>query len=801
MAASRATTGNTAQFTYDFGIAIAQSTVNKITRLTGATLTLASAFYALKSSAEQYVSTLRENTLRFGGVLSTMQAMEQAQNRLIKGQSYFSVDDQLRGMNELMAAGINVGKNLDWINKAAHATGKSFAEFSGMISQAVQGNMSAMVDAGLMTQRATRVFDKYAANTVMRQRAIMNFLRTHKGLMNAIKNDFETVQDQMIRIKGIWQGFLHSILGKPNDPGSFYGQIVKAMKTVAEALARNFEEIRRRGWVIGQVLGWIVRQIGHFVVWLGSLMKRALNTVWKMQDNYVEQTRSLLVWLEFWKVHIIDLINEYKGQVWDAIKTTVKWFLVYKGLRTAFFISKGAILSVQKFRREWVKLVAFMQIGNIGKLGGLGRLMSFKLMKKSNNREILRFFGFSDPTKIEGAFVRTGQKIERGLIKVFGGGKLKNALKKTFGVILTLINPFKIISNIKKATHIAYDLVVGSFRVLGKVGKVTFGVLSSAALGLVNIMRNLPALMVSFGGVLKAVGVGFIRMVVNLPSLIRSMAVGIKALWAALSASNPVGWIMLAIGLLVTLYMKSKQMRILVNTMFKTWWEYIKLIWNLAVGLVTLIMVGVKKVWNFLMTWIFKPIWNGIKAVIGWIGKMWAKFKDSTVGRWINKILIQPLKALFTGLWNVFKKILKGIGGLLGLVNNKLGNSIKKLADDNGISFMGDLVAKGNEDAGKPDDTNYILEAGKLFSPPGGSGDDKALAQVSTPTNPLTYDTGYSGGSRGGGGDTTTMQFSSGAIQIVVEKGENIDERLLAQKVKEIMRDLQRENAMRGGAA
>ena len=34
---------NNAQFTYDFGIAIAQSTVNKITKLTGATLTLASA--------------------------------------------------------------------------------------------------------------------------------------------------------------------------------------------------------------------------------------------------------------------------------------------------------------------------------------------------------------------------------------------------------------------------------------------------------------------------------------------------------------------------------------------------------------------------------------------------------------------------------------------------------------------------------------------------------------------------------------------------------------------------------------
>ena len=193
-----AKSGNKAQFTYDFGIAIAQSTVNKVARLTGATLTLASAFYALRETATKYVDTLRENTLRFGGVLSTMKAMEQAQDRLIKGQSYFSVDDQLRGMNQLMAAGVNVGKNLDWINKAAHATGKSYAEFSGMIASAIQGNSQALVDAGLMTQRATRMFDKYAANTVMRQQAILNFVKNHKGLLNAIKNDFENTSANRI---------------------------------------------------------------------------------------------------------------------------------------------------------------------------------------------------------------------------------------------------------------------------------------------------------------------------------------------------------------------------------------------------------------------------------------------------------------------------------------------------------------------------------------------------------------------------------------------------------------------------
>ena len=79
MAIPRATSGNNSQFTYDFGITIAQSTVNKLVRLTGATLTLASAYYALRTNAEKYVDTLRENSLRFGGILSPMKAMDAAQ--------------------------------------------------------------------------------------------------------------------------------------------------------------------------------------------------------------------------------------------------------------------------------------------------------------------------------------------------------------------------------------------------------------------------------------------------------------------------------------------------------------------------------------------------------------------------------------------------------------------------------------------------------------------------------------------------------------------------------------------------
>ena len=119
------TTGRQGQFTYDFGIAIAQGTVNKIARLAGITLTLAAAYNSLMGYAEKYVNTLKTTATQFGGFTRTIQVMEQAQNRLLSGQSKFSVDDQMHGMKQLMAMGVDVEQHLGFIDKAAHATGQS----------------------------------------------------------------------------------------------------------------------------------------------------------------------------------------------------------------------------------------------------------------------------------------------------------------------------------------------------------------------------------------------------------------------------------------------------------------------------------------------------------------------------------------------------------------------------------------------------------------------------------------------------------------------------------------------------
>lgn len=709
MAKSSATQGRNAQFTYDFGIAIAQSTVSKITRLTGATLTLASAFYALKTTATQYVDTLRENTLRFGGVLSTMKAMEQAQNRLIKGQSYFSVEDQLRGMNSLMAAGIKVGKNLDWINKAAHATGKSYSEFSGMIASAIQGNSQALVDAGLMTQRATRMFDKYAANTVMRQQAILNFVKNHKGLMNAIKNDFETIQDQITRIRAIWQAFLSSVVGKPNDPQSFYGQVVSSMKMVATALANNMEKIRRYGYIIGQTLGWVIKQIGHFVVWVGGQVKKALESVWTVTDDFQNQARSLLVWLEFWKLRIIDFFKEYGG----TIKGLLKLLLAYQALKYVFVIGGAAIASVKAYRAAILGTIALQKRYMAAMAPFAGKITRF-----------FQSLAVWLPQPFRHAWVYMGKFFSN--FKVNASTAAKVVKRYFLGALTTIWRGFKL---------------------------------------LLGVIRNLPALVMAIGR-------------------------GLKALWVSLNATNPIGWIILAVTLMTTLYIKSKSFRILINNLFKYLFEKIKLVWNSVMFVITWIMIGFKKIWEGI-----KWIWNKIKSVFAWIWNgiqtLWDAFMNTRFGQWLRREVIDPLMNAFRWISDAWNTIVRGLGkvaNLLGMANDAVSNATQAAADKYGVP---NLPTFGGGKYDIDDDTNYL----NPFR-------SKSKEDKKTSYNPImdvrqpTFAAALPASNEGKG---TNMSFNSGAIQIIVQKGEGIDENKLAQKVKQVILDMKRDSAMRGG--
>lgn len=708
--------GNSAQFTYDFGISIAQSTVNKVTKLTGATLTLASAFYALKNTANEYVGTLKENTLRFGGMLATMKAMEQAQNRLIKGQSYFGVDDQLKGMNQLMAVGVNVGENLEWINKAAHATGKSFSEFSGMIASAIQGNAQTLVDAGLMTQRATRIFDKYAANTVMRQQAILSFVKNHKGLMNAIKNDFETIQGQMRRIKEVWKGFLQSIVGNPKDPQSFYGQIVSATEMVANALSRNFEQIKRYGYVIGQVLGWFVKQIGHFTVWVGRQAKTAIESVWKVTDDFQNQARSLIVWLEFWKLKVIDFFKAYG----DEIKLVLELLVAYKALKWVFIIGDEAIASVLAYKRALTGMIALQKkyIAFMGPLLGNGFTRWLQSLAVFMPRWLRRIW------------VSVGKFFER---TIFGGG---------------------------------------FSRFMGRIWK-----------GLTALFATLTGGAKTFSGVLK-----------NIPAIFSAIFKGGKALLNIFKVSNPIGWIMLIISLVTALYKKWTAFRTHINNSIKFTIESLKATWNALMYIFTWIMVGCKKAGGWFKTYIWEPVANFFKSIWTWIGDMWDRFKDSSVGRWINKWIVTPIKTLFEWIIDAVEWVLNSLGTVVEWLSKATGwfdVSTKDLAKKYDVPELPTFSA-GEYDV--KDDTNYLKPSNwGIFQP------NEEAAPVSNPI--LSTSGGGSMESFGGSGgsSSTNMTFNDGAIQIVVQNGEGIDEHVLAQKIKTILNDMKREGDMRGG--
>lgn len=760
---ARATQGSNAQFTYDFGIAIAQSTINRVSRLAGVSLTLASAFYALREQSEKYVSTLRENTLRFKGVLNTMRAMEQAQERLIKGQSYFSVEDQLRGMNQLMAVGLNVGKNIDWINKAAHATGKSFAEFSGMISAAVQGNMSAMVDAGLLTQRATRMFDKYTANTVMRQQAIMRFIQGHKGLMNAIKNDFETVQDQMMRIRATWSSFLQSVLGKPNDPSSFYGQIVSSMKMVAEALAKNAQQIKRYGYIIGQTLGWVIKQIGHFVVWIGRHVKSTINTVWKVTDDYVAKTREMLVWMEFWKLKVVSLFKDYGS----AIKSVLKLVLAYKALKWVFIIGAEAIASVIRYRNALLGLFV-LQSRYLKFIGGAGLTAKIGAWFTSLAVFMPRWF--------RGTWI--------ALFKLLGA--LRDKLIQ-FGP--TLVRSFY--GSIGKSLKALSGIIVAPLKGLAYVlAPITSAIFSKQA---PSLLRAFVATFKSLGRLILApykVVKMMLGSVKGLGAALKLVNVGFKALFRILGMSNPVGWIVTAISLLTTLYAKSKTYREYINSMLSTVWEFLKLIYNLVVATITYVMIGVKKVWNFLKD-VFKWFKGTLSSAGDWISDMWGKFKNTTVGAWIDKWIVQPIKwvvdklAAIPKMWvNMFTGIFNTLKTFLANLNKSIADATTAAAKANGVPTI--PMVGGSKTTPKVSVPKKVVTTPKT---------NKVTPTKKKVANPLSNE---------GNAPVEEKQYSSmtlekGAVQIIVEKGQGINEALLAKKVRDILKEIQREQNMRGG--
>lgn len=659
---AKSTQGSSGAFTYDFGIMISQATVGRLERVARNTLTLAGAYYALNRQATEYVSTLRKQQMFFGGQVSTMKAIADAQERIIQGTARFDVSDQLDGMNNLMRVGINARKEFEWTEKAAHAMGVSYSQFSNAIANGIRGNMGGLVEMGLITERATRMFDKYQGNTIMRQQAILNFVKQHKGLQTAIANDFGTIKDEVRRLTTVWKNFLQAVLGQPNDPGSFYGQVRYAIKEVADGFARSTIIIRRYAFQIGQILGWIVRQIGHVVTWLGSKVKQALQTLWRVGDNYQEAVRSVVVWLEFWKVRIVSFFKEYS----DQIKTALKW---------------TAILMV-----------------------------SFKALKV--------LFG-------------------TGLGKIFLED-LEFCLNSGKGLFTSFF------------TAIRSMFLVGSGRILNPIGKV-------------------------FGTIAKWSGL-----------LIKGIVSGIRVIGAAFTTSNPIGWIILAIGvvigLLVVLYKKCEPFRTFVNNLGKAIVQYYRLIWNSLMWAYVQIRIGATKAWNWL-----KRTYVSVKNAFGklgqWVSKIWDAFMNTKVGAWLNQHIFSPISRFVNWISDAFKRLfgwigrtVKNIGQWLGIGADKVGQAAADAAAEHGFSVP-------------------------VWNDPfqnSGSNNNRSTDNTPTATLPSSGTPAFAGS---GGSNTTSMNFSQGSIQIILNGADGIDENKLAGKIREVIRDIQRDGTIRGGRA
>ena len=575
--------------------------------------------------------------------------------------------------------------------------------------------------------------------------------------MNAIKNEFETIGDQVNRLKGIWKGFLSSVVGKPNDPSSLYGQTTAALKAVADGVARHWKNIKRAAYMIGQTLGWVIRQIGHFVVWLGRKMSNAIGSVWKITDAYQEQTRSLIVWLEFWKLKILDFLRDLWAKTSkffhtykDEIKTVAKIALAYMVLTKAFTIGKAAIDSVMALRAAWLLNIATVKryrsivlLANGADLSKAAvRYSTFAAFLPKTFRKPLLAIGRMADRYIIPPLNKSFAKLQNHLGKIrkaapFVAKSIRLDFKRAMDIwrwplaiedsLKAMFKGFK--KGIGGTVSMSKNLVKGLVSGAKSFAKIlTDNVVKGAKLTL-NIFKNLPQIIMAAGKGLAAFGVSLLKgslmfvkgigkgigillkAIINLPFLIKAAANSIKIIMQVLMGSNPIGWIMLAITLLVVLYNKSKTFRVFINNLFKWIWEALKFVYNLIVGAIVYTIVGIKRVWKWFKTHIWDPIAGFFKKVYTWIGEMWKKFKNSTVGKWIDDHIIQPFRDVFDWVVKAWKWVLTAIGkavSILSGANSDLAKNINELAKAEGLDALGVAVSGGDYDTN--DDTNYLSE-------------------------------------------------------------------------------------------
>lgn len=691
-------------FTYDFGIAIAAGTVRQLQLLTGTALGLTTAIYGLSRVTSEYVDTLKQNSLFFGGQLRTMKAMKFVQDQLLKGQTEFFGDDILQGMRLLKEVGVDAVKSFKFISDAAEATGQSFSQFAGAVNSAIQGNMGGLVQMGLLTHRAARVFDKFYANTVQRQQAILNFIQQHKGLQAAIRNSFSTITGQWRRLIENVKLFFQSIMGNPKDPSSLYGQIVSSIKGIADWLNRHSRAIRKTASFIGSVLGWVIRQVYHFIRFVGRQFGKVLGWMDAHTQNFREKIYSMLLWLELWKVHIIAFFKRYRQEIIFALKV-IAGFIIFR------------------------KVLGLVSAG----MYGLGKALRFATFGFNLTKSLLPGLTMKF-SKIKWAFLEI-----RAAAIVAGNQTLRYA--KTAGSSLLGL-PGKIGKGFKYVTSDAF--LLSPFKKIIGLGKGIWNIFAGGG-GLLGILKRLGAAALgifrTFGGWFGWLG--------------RIVGIGARfvPIW---------GWVLSIV--------------ILIVANFKKVWPVIynigATIWNIGVILAKKIVESVK--------WViggFDKVWDGVKK----IGQaMWNWFPD-----WLKNTITWVVDKV-SWLWDKIKGIGQAISKFFGFAADKTA----EMAGDLGLKSYG---SKDSPTAPQ----NTTDHTGGAANPFQGVKENNPLIpeDMGSPYSDEEMAKWEKEMAKWG----ASVSVRKGAVTIVVQKGDHIDEAKLARMLERVLPDLVRKAKIMAG--
>ena len=239
------------------------------------------------------------------------------------------------------------------------------------------------------------------------------------------------------------------------------------------------------------------------------------------------------------------------------------------------------------------------------------------------------------------------------------------------------------------------------------------------------------------------------------------------------------GWIILATTAFTVLYAKCEKFRNFINRIFSGIRESIQIVWNSFVWLFTQVRIGWQGLKDGFINYVIDPVSEAVKGLIPNINAMWDAFKNNSVVKWMRENIINPI-----GKINKF--IMPMVKWAAGTLNPAIG----------AVDFFRntDFLRNTNRD---------IADAARDLANKHGFGDYTWGGNSVTPTDSVPTPNPIISGTPPVSQNTTENQsvvLGNGAVQIIVQKGENIDERRLAQEIRRVLSDIQRDNRIRGGA-